>query len=52
MSRSNLAKRIERLEQRRDNEAVRIVYLRDGEEPPVEQPGELLIVLHVQDMGL
>ncbi|MFA7120601.1 MAG: hypothetical protein WC277_03930 [Bacilli bacterium] len=52
MSISNLARRVERLEQRKDDGGIRIVYLRDGEEPPVEQPGEHLIVLHVQDMGL
>jgi len=52
MSISNLARRVERLEQRKVDEQIRIVYLRDGDEPPVEQPGEHLIVLHVKDMGL
>lgn len=52
MSHSNIARRIERLERQPDGESIRIVWLDDDEEPPAARPGELLICLHAEDMGL
>jgi len=52
MSRSNLTRRIERLERQPDGEPIRIVWLDDDEESPAARPGEHLIVLRVTDMGL
>jgi hypothetical protein len=51
MSRGNIERRIERLEERHDDDALRVVLVHEGEPTPEPRPGEHLVVLRSIDMA-
>jgi len=51
MTRSNIERRIERLEEQHDDDALRVVLVHEGEPEPAPRPGEHLVVLRPRDMG-
>ena len=51
MNRGNIVRRITTLEEEQHGDTLRVVMVYPGEPEPVQQPGEHLVVLHVQDMG-
>ncbi|MDD3071588.1 MAG: hypothetical protein PHX88_10385 [Methanoculleus horonobensis] len=51
MTKSNIEKRLSRLEEQQDDDALRVVLVHPGEPEPVPRRGEHLVVLRPRDMG-